>query len=311
MSKSIRITSEIEAELREAFEQALSGGKFADGRFSFTKSLPNSDRKATIIYTADAWEKQCRILKEFDKEVAWHGVCHRGIDQTKDEYFITDILVYPQTVGPATVEMDTEEYAKWLMEHSDDERFDHIHSQMHSHVNMGTTPSSVDLNHQEEILNMLGNEDFYIFMIWNKSLSKTNKIYDLAKNTLFEDKDITVVVEGQSALDDFIKDAKAIVKNRTYTSTYSGTTGTGGQTARPLASTYQPYNPMSGSGASAAPQSKPLTTPATNQSAAAQERPRTRIGAGWAGRNASQAGSVGFSVYGDDDYNSPFFVSEK
>ena len=43
----------------------------------------------------------------------------------------------------------------------------------HSHVNMGTSPSSVDLNHQEEILRMLGDNDFYIFMIWNKSFAST------------------------------------------------------------------------------------------------------------------------------------------
>ena len=308
MSKIVKMTPEIEQEFREAFEQALSSGKFADGKFSFSKALPNNDRKATIIYTEDAWAKQCRVLKEFDKEVAWHGVCHRGLDEEKNEYYITDILVYPQTVAATTVEMDTEEYAKWLMEHCDDERFDNIHAQMHSHVNMGTSPSGVDLNHQEEILNMLGDEDFYIFMIWNKSLSKTNKIYDLKKNTLFEDKDITIVVEGQHELDDFIKEAKAVVKNKSYS--YTGTSGSGAQTARPLASTYQPYNPVTGSTPPAAQSAAQSGSKVVTSQSETTEKPRTRIGAGWAGRNASQLGLSGFFPE-DDDYNTPFFGSQR
>ena len=320
MSKIIKMTPDVEAECRKAFELALSAGKFADGKFSFSKSFANEERKATVIYTEEAWAKQCRVLKEFDKEVAWHGVCHRGEDESKDEYIITDILVYPQTVSAATVEMDTEEYAKWLMENCEDERFDNIHAQMHSHVNMGTSPSSVDLHHQEEILNMLGDEDFYIFMIWNKSLSKTNKIYDLKKNVLFEDKDIVIAVEGQATLDDFIKDAKSRVKNRTYTTSagsytggYSGTYS-GAQTARPLSPTYTPYNPL-------ASQKAPATTPPnvvkanevkTGQSTSG-EKPRTRIGAGWAGRNASQMSFPGFGGgWGDaDDYNAAFFGSDR
>lgn len=102
--------------------------------------------------------------------------------------------------------IDTEKYALWIQENIEDERFNHIYMQGHSHVNMGTSPSSVDLNHQEEILGMLGDDDFYIFMIWNKSLASTNKIYDLKKNVMFEDKDITVKIVGQSeGLDEFIK----------------------------------------------------------------------------------------------------------
>lgn len=167
------------------------------------------------------------LIKEFDKEVAWHGVARRTEDESLDEYVIDDIVVYPQEVTGATVEMDTEKYALWIQENIEDERFNHIYMQGHSHVNMGTSPSSVDLNHQEEILGMLGDNDFYIFMIWNKSFASTNKIYDLKKNVMFEDKDITVKIIGQNeGLDEFIKNAKDMVKSKSYA--YGGQSGYGG-----------------------------------------------------------------------------------
>lgn len=118
------------------------------------------EQKATVFFTPDAWAKMVTLLREFDKEVAWHGVARRGENEEANEYIISDILVYPQTVSGASVEMDTEEYAKWIMDNAEDDRFNNIHMQGHSHVNMAPNPSSVDLNHQEEILNMLGRRRF-------------------------------------------------------------------------------------------------------------------------------------------------------
>ena len=181
MSKPIKMTEQYMAECRADFEKALQLTKLADGKLSFTKVFTCGDRKATVVFTAGAWAKMALLIKEFDKEVAWHGVAHRAADEAVDEYIIEDIVVYPQEVSGTTVEMDTEKYAEWLMQNADDERFNNIHMQGHSHVNMPTSPSSVDLNHQEEILNMLGDDDFYIFMIWNKSFVSTNKIYDLRR----------------------------------------------------------------------------------------------------------------------------------
>jgi hypothetical protein len=230
------------------------------------------------------------LVKEFDKEVAWHGVCSRREDKS-DEYVIEDIVVYPQEVTGATVEMDTEQYAKWIEDNIEDERFNHIHMQGHSHVNMGTTPSSVDLNHQEEILNMLGDDDFYIFMIWNKSFSSTNKIYDLRENILFEDKDITVkIIGGVEDLDEFLKNAKDMVKTKTYV--YTPGTQYGGYN-RPVTPAAAPYNPLP------AAQAKQTTTTTTKK-----EKPKTKIGAGWSGKDTyeqeSLLGKDGDDLYGDD-----------
>lgn len=296
MSRPIKLTQEFIDECRQDFEKALSLTKLSDGKLSFTKVFSCGDKKATIYFSAEAWAKMTMLIKEFDKEVAWHGVAHRTEDETHDEYVIDDIVVYPQEVTGATVEMDTEKYALWLQENIEDERFNHIHMQGHSHVNMGTTPSSVDLNHQEEILGMLGDDDFYIFMIWNKSFSSTNKIYDLKKNVMFEDKDITVKIVGQTeGLDEFIKSAKEMVKTKSYSYTGQGLYGGFGSSYnRSTPPAGAPYNPLAG-------KADDKTDKAAEKKDA--EKPRTRIGAGWHGKDASQEAIHG---WGDEDEYDPY-----
>lgn len=216
MSRPIRMTDDILKECREEFERALSLAKLANGKVSFTKSFSYPGQfKAEVAFTKKAWDKMAALIREFSQEVAWHGIAERSGNDSENIYVISDIVVYPQTVSGASVEMDTEEYAAWLMENADDERFARIRMQGHSHVNMNPTPSSVDLEHQEEILNMLGDDDFYIFMIWNKSLSSNIRIYDMKKNILFEDGDITWSREHDE-LDDFVAEAKKMVKGKTY-----------------------------------------------------------------------------------------------
>ena len=127
MSKPIKMTEQYMAECRADFEKALQLTKLADGKLSFTKVFTCGDRKATVVFTAGAWAKMALLVKEFDKEVAWHGVAHRATDEAVDEYIIEDIVVYPQEVSGTTVEMDTEKYAEWLMQNADDERFNNIH----------------------------------------------------------------------------------------------------------------------------------------------------------------------------------------
>ena len=279
MSKPIKMTQEYLDECRRDFEKALALTKMADGKLNFTKTFTLGDRKAVVYFTAEAWAKMVMLIKEFDKEVAWHGIAKRADDEAKDEYIISDIVVYPQEVTGSTVEMDTEQYAVWLMENDEDERFSHIHMQGHSHVNMAPNPSSVDLTHQEEILNMLDDDDFYIFMIWNKSFASNTKVYDMKKNVLFENADVTDKMIGAAEdLDEFVKNAKDMVKSKTYApSTYPRTPVT-------------PYNPLSSA----------KKDEDKKQSKDAKDKPRTRIGAGWSGKNASGQGSF-FDQYDDED----------
>lgn len=260
MSKPIKMTSEIEASCRAAFEEALKVTKMMDGKMSFTKLFDIPDRKATVYFTGEAWAKVAMLVKEFDDEVAWHGVASRGEDESRDEYIISDIVVYPQAVSGATVEMDTAEYAKWIEENENDDRFNHIRMQGHSHVNIGTTPSAVDLTHQEEIVNQLFDDQFYIFMIFNKSFQINAKVFDLKKNILFENKDVTVkLIGGVEDLDKFIQDAKKMVKTKTYRYAPGGQYGGG-------------YSGGYGRGYGYTP---------------AASKPRAKIGAGWQGKQAS------------------------
>lgn len=315
MSRLIKMTPEYIEECRSDFEKALRLAKLSDGKLNFTKIFPSSDRKAEVFFTPSAWAKMVILINEFDKEVAWHGVAHRAGEVEgeatpagqKCEYIITDILVYPQEVSAATVEMDTEKYASWLMENIEDERFNGIRMQGHSHVRMSPTPSSVDLTHQEEILNMLGDNDFYIFMIWNKSFASNIKIYDMRENTLFENGDVTVhILDEVGNLNEFLSSAKAMVKDRVYSynsqRTSYNATGTATKTTTPGASgSYNPLAPDTTGG-----RVTPITPPS-----APGEKPRTRIGAGWHGKNAAQQTINGFYTDDDIDDDSPYSWSAK
>ncbi len=289
MSRPIKMTEQYLKECRDDFEKALKLTKLADGKLSFTKMFTCGEQKAIVFFTPEAWAKMVMLIKEFDKEVAWHGVAHRAEDESANEYIISDIMVYPQTVSGASVEMDTEEYAKWIMDNAEDERFNNIHMQGHSHVNMAPNPSSVDLNHQEEILNMLGDEDFYIFMIWNKSFVSNNKVYDMKKNVLFENTDVSVkIIGGSEDLDAFLKAAKDMVKTKTYQygSGYGGygsgsyaVKQTGGATG---GSSGGPYNPLS-STASSSKEDKKDDKKDSKGKKDDKKKTRSKIGAGWNG----------------------------
>lgn len=245
MSKMIKMTREYLEECRKDFEDTIAKAKLSDGKINFTKTFAYSDKKATVYFSAEAWTKMLLLLDNFDKEVAWHGLARRMADGTSNEYTIYDILVYPQEVTGATVNTDQETYEQWLIERPD-ESFNNIRMQGHSHVNMGTSPSSTDLVHQERILEQLEDDMFYIFMIWNKSLKREIKIYDLQKNILFEDGDISVKLSDDGfALSEFLQDAKTSVKEKTY-NYGNGLAGSLYSTTVSTNSDIKPYNPFPG-----------------------------------------------------------------
>ena len=213
MSKVIKMTPEMLKGLCEEFFQVVSTTPISDGKISFNKTLASDKKTATLSFTEKAWQKMQTLIREFDKEVAWHGVAKRD-ENEENGFIISDILVYPQEVTGATVNTDQAKYEMWLMSH-DDEVFNNIRMQGHSHVNMGTSPSSVDLEHQRKIIEQLDDSMFYIFVIWNKRNEKTIKIYDFANNTLYETSDVTVkVLEEDDGLEKFIKEAKELVADK-------------------------------------------------------------------------------------------------
>lgn len=223
MAKFIKVTDEEIEKLRKDFEDTLKNLKMSDGKISITKTFGTIDRKATLYFSEIAYLKMKMLVNESSKEIGWHGIAKRGDDPDKDEYYITDIMVYPQEVTAATVTTDQEKYSEWLMTQED---FDNIRMQGHSHVNMSTSPSSVDDVLYEGILDQLEDDMFYIFMIWNKRDERTIKIYDMAKNVLFETADVNVMVIHDLGIIDFLDDAKNKVTEKQYATSYSTSTAT-------------------------------------------------------------------------------------
>lgn len=216
MSKYIKIPSKTLAEIKAAFDEALKSINPSDGRINFTKTFDSVKEKATLYFTEIAYLKMIALVRDFNSEIAWHGIAKRCEDE-ENAYIISDILVYPQEVTGATVTTDQQKYQMWLMNH-DDEVFNNIRMQGHSHVNMGVTPSAVDTTLYEKIREQLDETMFYIFLIWNKKGDKTIKIYDNAKNILFETADVTVKIrEDGTGMEKFLREAKEMVQEKKHT----------------------------------------------------------------------------------------------
>lgn len=265
MRRPIVLTDEIIQKMQEEFGAALRSAKLSDGSVKYEKKFVYPDEegggKASVLYTPLAWFKQKMLLDEFSTEVAWHGVVERRNDTT---FVIKDILVYPQEVTGGTVNTDQEAYQKWMMELPDDV-YNHLRAQMHSHVNFSTNPSSIDLTHQERILDMMGGKDYFVFLIWNKRMEKSVKIYDLENNILYENDDVIVdVIDDGSDLHrliSFVSKSQDFVKTKTtYGAAYSGSAysganyGAGKKTAKT-----ETKEPAGKKGAKAAGQQTALT----------------------------------------------------
>ena len=258
MSKPIKLTEDLLQRIQEEFIEKVKSVKMFDGKLEYSRTFQWDDNgKATVFLSSVAFAKMNALIQQFSDEIAWHGVVRRD-DNDPSIFYITDILVYPQVVTGATVNTDQEAYQTWLYSF-DDETFNGIRMQGHSHVNMSVTPSGVDTTHQEKILEQIGDEDYYIFMIWNKRYEHFVSIFDMKNNTLYETKDVEVLVGDEGVnLQAFIDDAKKIVTKKTYTA------GTAYQGGTYQGSTYQggSYQRSQVAAASQAPKSTtPTTTP--------------------------------------------------
>ena len=237
MAKKIFATeTEIAEFLRSAQAQLLAEShnlkkrKFqndqADGvTLNFKLKEVKDDRKATITFSAKAYMKIFALVHTYSTEVEWHGVVERT---AADAFYIKDVLVFPHKVTGATVISDQTEYEKWL-DTLDNETFNALRFHGHSHVNMGVTPSGVDMTYRHNILNNFGmpsatSDLFYIFLIFNKRGDISGEIYDLQNNALYSKStntdEIDIVVEDCDWLTEFLDEAKRVV-----TESYSGYSG--------------------------------------------------------------------------------------
>lgn len=188
------------------------------------------DRKATVRFSERAWMKIFALVNTYSTEVEWHGVVERTVPDT---FFIKDVLIFPHEVTGTTVISDQTEYEKWLDE-LDNDTFNALRFHGHSHVNMGVTPSGVDMTYRRNILNNFGtptdtSDYFYIFLIFNKKGDISGEVYDLQNNAIYSTDEINIVTDDCEWLTDFIKEAKDVVKEKTYSyshgaSSYGGTT---------------------------------------------------------------------------------------
>lgn len=229
MSKIIKVTDEYLEEIVEDFRATIGKVKMADGKVSYTKTFGTIDRKATLKVAEKAWIKMMMLVYSTDMEIAWHGIVYRG--EKPDEYLLTDILVYPQSVTGATVKEDETLGPMWSAS-LDSETFRHMRMQGHSHVSMGVTPSPTDLELYKRYIDQCG--DFYVFLILNKKKDKTIKIYDFENNVLFETGDckVEVVPSEEIGVTSFLKESSEMVKTHVYTpSYYSGGTYYSGNTS--------------------------------------------------------------------------------
>lgn len=213
MSRIIKLTDEYINECTEEFRECLKGKRFSEREVLYTKDLEDTNRRAKLTFTDEAWAKMQLLTASFDTEVAWHGTVKRGDEH--DSYVITDILVYPQNVSGAYVDMDVSGYDEWLRDNIADERFNDIRMQGHSHVKMSVNPSDTDMKHQRTILKQMTDDMFYIFLICNKYGDMSINIYDLAENVMFDTFDVDVEVREEGyRIDGFLRYARRMVRDR-------------------------------------------------------------------------------------------------
>ncbi len=222
MSSPIKLTEELIREIKREFAAKLKDMTLRNGKLEYSKELEwGKDKRATVVFSPAAFAKMAALIQQFSTEIAWHGVVYRD-DEAPDVFHITDILVYPQIVSGATVNTDQDAYQTWLYSF-DDEVFSHIRMQGHSHVNMAVSPSGTDIEHQEKLLAQVGDDDYYIFMIWNKSYECFVRIYDRLNNTLYGTKDVDVLIGDEGVnLNDFMNSVKKVVTTREYYSVSLG-----------------------------------------------------------------------------------------
>lgn len=223
MGKIMRMPeSDIDKLVSEFREALIANPRVVDGKVGFTHTFQKNERKAKIHFTETASIKMKTLIESFDKEIAWHGVAFRDDDPEKDEYYIADILVYPQEVTGATVTTDQTKYQMWLYDH-DDDVFNNIRFQGHSHVRMAVSPSPTDESLYERLLGMCREDDFYIFGIWNKNNARNVEIYDMKKNMVFDNSEISIdIIPDGLGIMNFLKDAESMVEEKKYVPAYQG-----------------------------------------------------------------------------------------
>lgn len=148
-------------------------------------SLQRAEEPAFLMFSDVAMAKMLSLIMRCPIEVGWQGTVRKI---SKGHYLVDDIFIYPQATTAASIWIDDLRFGIWqnkiCME--DPEFFDSIRFHGHSHVNMATFASSTDRELQESWIEMLQEDQFYIFMIANKRLESWCRIADREDGVLYD-----------------------------------------------------------------------------------------------------------------------------
>jgi len=215
----IKITPEVKKTMLEEFKKHLDTVRCDDNTLVYRKNIGTTlkpEEKPNVLFTEQAWAKMKALVNFDNNEIGWHGL----IRKNGKNYTVYDILVYPQTVTGATVTTDDVAYAQWLCELEDDV-FDNMRFQGHSHVNMQTSPSMTDTTYYNGVLNNLQDTDFYVFLIINKRLETNIRIYDLENNIMYGNAEINIITPDVKEQNWASEQIQKHVKKHTYNYSYT------------------------------------------------------------------------------------------
>ena len=201
MAKPLYITEDMRdrayADLEKKFEEMKTkikaGEILKDSTIKYEQAFKwpeESFDRPVIEFTPEAWIKTVGLVATTSSEIAWHGIVNR-IDDL--HFVVEDIVMFPQSVTAATVTVDQEEKMKWFCDTFKGADRNKVRLHGHSHVDMGTTPSGTDMNSRSFIKEMV-NDQYYIFMIINKSYSMNITLYDMKTNGIYEKEDMDIVI---------------------------------------------------------------------------------------------------------------------
>ena len=166
----------------------------------------NKLKDPIILFDCETLELMKAIVKECTTECQWH----LSVQRNKNIFKLYNLQMFPQENSGATTDTDTDEYIEWLTNIPNDE-INLLRCHGHSHVNMSVYSSSTDTKYQEDIISKLEPNDFYIFLVVNKSNNIHIRLYDLKNNIMFEDNDIQIFTLNKDN-ETFVKKAKELIK---------------------------------------------------------------------------------------------------
>lgn len=183
--KSIKeILNNIRAQLKD---KNCKSKKSVDISYEVTRK----DIKRPTVYIPLEVQKMIEeIVDQSKDEVAWN--CTVVYDRETYTFTLGEVLMFPQIVTGASVNVDETNYVEFISKLSD-EQLNTMRFHGHSHVNMNVFSSGTDDDYQRQMLTQI--EDYYIFGIFNKRKEVAIYLYDVEKNLMFSGTDVTVAYD--------------------------------------------------------------------------------------------------------------------